>query len=162
MARFHEKYLVPYMVGEGLGGFLPSIISFGQGIGGNPQCVDGQPIYSPAHFGVGTFMQILFGLMVVSLLAFTLLDNLGSVIKGRRTDSRSAFQESLQSTLDSRNLSPVVTMTRREKGHTTQPIEVQETSLYDRNWTASMTENDDTVSTASSSIEVSCPLPYRK
>lgn len=38
MAIFRAIYLNSYLIGEGLSGFLPSLVALAQGVGGNPYC----------------------------------------------------------------------------------------------------------------------------
>ncbi|XP_015588990.1 solute carrier family 52, riboflavin transporter, member 3-B [Cephus cinctus] len=40
MRNYREIYLVSYLVGEGLSGFLPSVVALIQGVGGNPECIN--------------------------------------------------------------------------------------------------------------------------
>jgi len=37
--NFREIYLISYFIGEGLSGFLPSVVALIQGVGGNPVCI---------------------------------------------------------------------------------------------------------------------------
>lgn len=87
MNHYAEIYLISYMVGEGLGGFFPSIISLIQGVGGNPSCMNtttstGETVitsyYPDPNFSIKTFFYIMFGFMAVSTIAFALLNNLPS------------------------------------------------------------------------------------
>ncbi|GAB0092323.1 solute carrier family 52, riboflavin transporter, member 3-A [Sergentomyia squamirostris] len=85
MGRFREIYLITYLIGEGLSGFLPSILALIQGVGGNAQCVlrngtDGEQNYElytpPPRFGTEHFFAFVTTFMAVSLGAFILLENL--------------------------------------------------------------------------------------
>uniref|UniRef100_A0A1B0GK16 Riboflavin transporter n=1 Tax=Lutzomyia longipalpis TaxID=7200 RepID=A0A1B0GK16_LUTLO len=85
MGRFREIYLITYLIGEGLSGFLPSTLALIQGVGGNDQCVlrnttDGGQEYElytpPPRFGTAQFFAFVTTFMVVSLGAFVLLENL--------------------------------------------------------------------------------------
>ncbi|XP_018050930.1 PREDICTED: solute carrier family 52, riboflavin transporter, member 3 [Atta colombica] len=40
MRNYREIYLVSYLVGEGLSGFVPSAVALIQGVGNNPECVN--------------------------------------------------------------------------------------------------------------------------
>lgn len=84
MGRFRDIYLITYLIGEGLSGFLPSIVTLFQGVGGNPECIpnnstDG-PAYdryqSPPRFGSDIFFYFTFSMLVVSTIAFGLLNKL--------------------------------------------------------------------------------------
>ncbi|XP_058063557.1 solute carrier family 52, riboflavin transporter, member 3 [Anopheles bellator] len=85
MGRFKDIYLITYLIGEGLSGFLPSILALGQGVGGNAECVlvnDSiaweTPVYEsytpPPRFGTNVYFIISSALLLVSLVAFVLLD----------------------------------------------------------------------------------------
>lgn len=88
MARFRVVYLTSYLVGEGLSGFLPSIVALAQGVGGNPECRNVslvineteswqmEPYYPDPRFSVSTFFVLLMIFMVGSALAFVALDQL--------------------------------------------------------------------------------------
>ncbi|XP_055706279.1 solute carrier family 52, riboflavin transporter, member 3-B-like [Phlebotomus papatasi] len=85
MGRFREIYLITYLIGEGLSGFLPSILALIQGVGGNAHCVlrnntEGQPEYElytpPPRFETQHFFAFVTTFMAVSLGAFILLENL--------------------------------------------------------------------------------------
>lgn len=76
-----EIYLVTYLIGEGLSGFVPSIAALIQGVGGNAQCIpsnsssSGFEAYTPPpRFGVQAFYIFIFCLFVTSTLAFVALD----------------------------------------------------------------------------------------
>lgn len=84
--RFKELYLITYLIGEGLSGFLPAILALIQGVGGNAQCItnDSGEIESyvpPPRFGTQVFFIIISSLFVASFVSFTLLDRLKSVRK---------------------------------------------------------------------------------
>lgn len=73
MGRFREIYLITYLIGEGLSGFLASIMSLIQGVGGAPECrlvnPDTEEYYkytSPPRFGTKEFFIFVFVMMVVS------------------------------------------------------------------------------------------------
>lgn len=80
LRHFREVYLATYLAGEGLSGFLPSILALVQGVGGEPECVpheDGSvwPVYPPPRFSTTVFFILLGGLSAVSLIAFAFVDN---------------------------------------------------------------------------------------
>lgn len=83
--RFRDIYLITYLIGEGLSGFLPAILALIQGVGGNDQCIviDGeiQRITPSPRFGTQTFFLVISSLFVASFVAFMLLDQLKSVRK---------------------------------------------------------------------------------
>lgn len=82
MARFRMVYLTSYLIGEGLSGFLPSIVALLQGVGGNPEClnvsstINGseswhlEAFYPEPRFSVSAFFFVLMSLMISSALAF--------------------------------------------------------------------------------------------
>lgn len=84
MGRFRDIYLITYLIGEGLSGFLPSIVALIQGVGGNGQCVESanstidEPFFElytpPPRFGTFEFFLFVFGVFIVSGIAFWLLD----------------------------------------------------------------------------------------
>lgn len=84
MGRFKEMYLITYLIGEGLSGFLPSIVALGQGVGGNGECVEtanstaDHPLFEvytpPARFGTFEFFLFVCAVFIVSAVAFLLLD----------------------------------------------------------------------------------------
>lgn len=89
MGRFREMYLITYLVGEGLSGFLPSVLALAQGVGGNTVCVPAanrtgetslevqlEQYTPPPRFESDAFFYCIFALMVASFVAFVLLDRL--------------------------------------------------------------------------------------
>lgn len=84
--RFKEIYLITYLIGEGLSGFLPAILALAQGVGGNAECRKNDAgeieMYTPpARFGTQTFFVVISSLFVASFVSFTMLDRLKSVKK---------------------------------------------------------------------------------
>lgn len=81
LGRFRECYLIMFLHGQGLNGILPSILNFIQGIDNGGECSKpddnstSKPILEP-RFNTQIFFFIIFGLLVVGLIAFILLDNL--------------------------------------------------------------------------------------
>lgn len=87
MGRFRECYLVSYMFGMGLNGFLSSVMALIQGVGGPPECI---PInstdstngtlfmaqYPEPLFGIKLYFIFVFAILVLSTIAFILLNNL--------------------------------------------------------------------------------------
>lgn len=78
---YRETYLITYLIGEGLGGFIPSIVGLIQGIGGNAKCIaspDGDFEYysPPPRFGVLEFFIFVAVLYGICALAFLLMDRL--------------------------------------------------------------------------------------
>ncbi|KAM3959546.1 solute carrier family 52, riboflavin transporter, member 3-B-like [Aphomia sociella] len=78
---FRDIYLATYLVGEGLSGFIPSILSLIQGVGGAPECVPSadnshlEAIYPPPRFDSTVFMLVLGVLSIGSLMSFTIIDS---------------------------------------------------------------------------------------
>ncbi|EAT33477.1 AAEL014248-PA [Aedes aegypti] len=85
MGRFRAIYLITYLIGEGLSGFLPSIVALIQGVGGNAQCIpnnstnpDAPEFVSytpPPRFGSMEYFIFVFVVLIISTVAFTILDN---------------------------------------------------------------------------------------
>lgn len=86
MGRFRECYLVSYMLGMGLNGFLSSVLALIQGVGGSPECIpknstnsstnEFETYYPPPLFGAQIYFLFVFVVMVLSTVAFVLLNNL--------------------------------------------------------------------------------------
>ena len=90
MSMFKPEYMTALFIGEGLSGFLPSIVALVQGTGGATQCVNVTiynrttnttshkllPHQSPPLFGVEVFFYVLFGIMLICGFSFTLLNYL--------------------------------------------------------------------------------------
>jgi len=83
MGIFRQIYLNSYLIGEGMSGFVPSIAALAQGVSGNPVCMtldNGtsfiQPASDQARFNTATFFAFLLALMILSLVAFLLLQHL--------------------------------------------------------------------------------------
>lgn len=83
--RFRDIYLITYLIGEGLSGFLPGVLALIQGVGGNDKCVeteDGVERITPSpRFGTQTFFLVISSLFIASFISFLLLDKLKSVRK---------------------------------------------------------------------------------
>lgn len=82
MGRFRECYLVSYMCGQGMNGLFTSILTLIQGIGVT-ECIpsnwtDGKSVkyIPPARFGTQTFFLLVFAILVLSTVAFILLNSL--------------------------------------------------------------------------------------
>ncbi|XP_037068152.1 solute carrier family 52, riboflavin transporter, member 3-A-like isoform X3 [Pollicipes pollicipes] len=95
-ARFGSRYLVSYMVGEGLSGLLPSLVALAQGVGGNAECVNSSAgingtFLTPAplkpRFPVAGFFYFLFAMMALSCVAFALLLHLPRLEASRERGS---------------------------------------------------------------------------
>lgn len=86
MGRFRECYIVSYMFGMALNGFLTSIIALIQGVGGAPECIQVKnPINGtitlekytpPPRFGTELYFILVFVIMVIGMIAFHLLNKL--------------------------------------------------------------------------------------
>ncbi|CAG9578071.1 unnamed protein product [Danaus chrysippus] len=99
LRHFRDVYLATYLVGEGLSGFLPSLFALIQGVGGNPECVlssDNKTmvaVYPPARFNSTVFLILLGCLATVSLVSFSLIDNLSCFLSERVRPSEVAKEE---------------------------------------------------------------------
>ncbi|CAB4059764.1 SLC52A3 [Lepeophtheirus salmonis] len=84
VGTFKSTYLNSYLTGEGLSGFIPSIVALSQGIGKKTTCEKfynetsqewaTNIVYEPPNFSVEVFFYFLFGMMLVSLASFMVLD----------------------------------------------------------------------------------------
>ncbi|RVE62297.1 hypothetical protein OJAV_G00155740 [Oryzias javanicus] len=104
MMTLRPQYLTTYFAGEGLSGLVPALVALVQGVGvvhcenatlsgntssGNSSSVgSGELIakYQPAKFSVQVFFVFLSAMMVVSLVAFILLNHHPAVARERRSD----------------------------------------------------------------------------
>lgn len=81
LRHFRDVYLATYLVGEGLSGFLPSILALIQGVGGEPECLPTgtngtlEAHYPPARFDSMMFLIILSALSATSLVSFIIINN---------------------------------------------------------------------------------------
>lgn len=83
LSQYSDVYLVTYMVGEGISGFIPSIIAIIQGVGFttcNTVVRNGQNIteksITNAHFSSGLFFTIIGTIMFMSTLSYFCLEYL--------------------------------------------------------------------------------------
>ncbi|XP_069114053.1 solute carrier family 52, riboflavin transporter, member 3-B-like [Argopecten irradians] len=89
MSLFKPQYISALYIGEGLSGLIPSLVALGQGVGQmicqnisvvntttNISHYDIQPRYEDPSFPVEHFFYFLFAMVVMSALAFTLLNYL--------------------------------------------------------------------------------------
>lgn len=80
LRHFRDIYLATYLVGEGLSGFIPSILALVQGVGGEPECLpsaDNSTVvahYPPPRFDTTVFLLLLGLLAVASIVSFLLID----------------------------------------------------------------------------------------
>lgn len=118
MATFRDIYLLSYFIGEGLSGFLPSLVALAQGVGGNAECVnvsfvnvtDNETEYridqvsSEPNFSADIFFYFLCAMMVVSYAAFLLLRFLPMAVEEHAPPSPSTtLDHSQSSTTDSQD-----------------------------------------------------------
>jgi len=108
MGIFRQVYLNSYLIGEGMSGFVPSLAALAQGAGGNPVCVtleNGtsfiQAATDQARFDSSEFFVIMFVMMILSLVAFILLEHLPTARSERissnlSTRSSATFNDILQ------------------------------------------------------------------
>lgn len=90
MGRFLKQYIITYVMGVGIAGFISSVLALGQGSGStSDECVPSntteggfEPVQLPPNFSVRTFFLVHFGLYILSATAFVLLAN----IKDFRTE----------------------------------------------------------------------------
>lgn len=82
LRHFRDVYLATYLVGEGLSGFLPSVLALIQGVGGEPECLpapgDNSTLvahYPPPLFNTTVFLVLLSALSATSLTGFIVINN---------------------------------------------------------------------------------------
>ncbi|CAB3224065.1 unnamed protein product [Arctia plantaginis] len=81
LRHFRDIYLATYLVGEGLSGFLPSILALVQGVGGEPECLPSadnstlEAHFPPPRFDTTVFLLLLGALSATSLVSFTTINN---------------------------------------------------------------------------------------
>lgn len=81
LRHFRDVYLATYLVGEGLSGFVSSLLALAQGVGGDPECLPNangtalEPLYPPARFDTTVFLLLLGALSAASLTAFIIINN---------------------------------------------------------------------------------------
>lgn len=93
MRNYREIYLVSYLVGEGLSGFVPSVVALIQGVGGNPECINSTtekstnieftPYYPEPRFSSQTFFIFIGTMLFLCYLSFLALNNLSIAIGER-------------------------------------------------------------------------------
>lgn len=89
IGRFRDIYMTTYMIGQGLNGFLSSILTLVQGIGGATECIASNSTVGPSfikyipepRFAPKIFFLIIFGIILISGVAFVLLHTLKSCKK---------------------------------------------------------------------------------
>lgn len=101
MRNYREIYLVSYLVGEGLSGFVPSAVALIQGVGHNAECinvtkpgsnnVEFNTVYSDPRFSSQIFFIFIGTLLCLSLLSFLGL-NILSVALGERVKLPSSME----------------------------------------------------------------------
>ncbi|XP_013180471.1 PREDICTED: solute carrier family 52, riboflavin transporter, member 3 isoform X1 [Papilio xuthus] len=110
LRHFREVYLATYLAGEGLSGFIPSILALVQGVGGEPECVPSTdaatliPVHPPARFDTSAFLLMLAGLSALSLVSFVGLHNLRAFDSERVPQAAVAKEEEAEAPRGSRAL----------------------------------------------------------
>ncbi|KAG8201590.1 hypothetical protein JTE90_011256 [Oedothorax gibbosus] len=120
IANFKEQYVVSYLIGSGLSGPIPGLLAIAQGVGGYADCRNVSTVnstsnvteyvveayYPPPRFSVNVFFACLCGQMVISWIAFVLLNSLSIAKKERvslmsfNRSSNPAVAENFQSSID--------------------------------------------------------------
>lgn len=122
IANFKEQYVVSYLVGSGLSGPIPGFIALAQGVGGYAECRNVsittetdlgnvteyviEAYYPPPRFSANIFFATLCGQMIISWIAFLLLNYLACAKKEKvsfiplRLPSNPALAENFQSSTD--------------------------------------------------------------
>lgn len=89
MNKLPELYLVPYFIGEGLSGLIPSVIALVQGVGREPKCVNittsegvvPRKIIEEPYFSSTLFLVIIGCFMLLSTLSFFYLNYISDYIR---------------------------------------------------------------------------------
>lgn len=96
IANFKEQYVISYLIGSGLSGPLPGFLAIAQGVGGYADCRNvtvtnssnfteyvTEAYYPPPRFSANIFFACLCGQMVISWIAFVLLNSLSQAKRER-------------------------------------------------------------------------------
>lgn len=77
MAKYPSSYMIPFYIGEGMSGVMPSLLALAQGTGGDT-CYDasGSASSDGPRFGVNVYFGLVSALTAVSGIAFYFLNNL--------------------------------------------------------------------------------------
>ncbi|XP_022130004.2 solute carrier family 52, riboflavin transporter, member 3-A isoform X1 [Pieris rapae] len=81
LRHYRDMYLATYLIGEGLGGFTPSVLALIQGVGGEVECVlkpDNSSyiaVRPPPLFDSTVYITLLGLLSTISLISFCILHN---------------------------------------------------------------------------------------
>lgn len=86
LRNFKEIYLVSYFIGEGLGGVLPSVVALIQGVGESMACENSSNNTlnlekTFPRFSSHIYFMFIFICLILSLIAFLLLENLSYIKK---------------------------------------------------------------------------------
>ncbi|XP_042903655.1 solute carrier family 52, riboflavin transporter, member 3-A isoform X2 [Parasteatoda tepidariorum] len=122
IAHFKEQYVISYLVGSGLSGPVPGILALAQGVGGYAECrniskttetefgnlteYSIEAFYPPPRFSANIFFGVLCGQMLISWLAFILLNHLPAAKRERVSflplslPSNPAIAENFQSSIE--------------------------------------------------------------
>ncbi|UJR37744.1 hypothetical protein I4U23_030439 [Adineta vaga] len=101
MKRFKAKYLHAMFMGESLTASLPTLIATAQGIGGEVQCIQKnqtlpfEPIYSEPRFSVTIFFFLITGIILMSLVAFMILQ-MTSIVKLAKAGDTNFEKENIE------------------------------------------------------------------
>lgn len=103
LRNFKECYLFSYFIGEGLSGVVPSVVALIQGINESPPCNNSTnsslvpSIASLARFTPKDYFLFLFTCLILSTIAFLLLENLSFIkiekISSKTSDNNSSNDE---------------------------------------------------------------------
>ncbi|CAF0807026.1 unnamed protein product [Adineta ricciae] len=106
MKRYHAKLLNALYLGESLTSLIPSILASIQGVGGEAICRENStyPEYSSPRFSVQVYFWTFVGIILLSLIAFLLLE-FSSISKTQRTFNVMEFSVETSLTPDSQTTS---------------------------------------------------------
>lgn len=112
MARFRQIYLITYLFGRSVGSFTSSILALVQGVG-TAQCINNNTVqYAEALFQPRSYFVFIFCMLILSLIAFTLLNKL-RVCKD---------ETEIESTIESSETTPLANSTNNNANNEYQSI----------------------------------------
>ena len=91
MAKYPSGYMIPFYIGEGLSGVMPSLLALAQGTGGDT-CYNASSNSTTEgpRFGVNVYFGVMSLLMATSGVAFYLVNNLDVSLNARYANIRSS------------------------------------------------------------------------
>lgn len=113
--NFAKEYLIPNYIGESLAALVPSALSLTQGLGQNPGCYNSTdsetnetvlfPIDIVPRYSVSVYFLLMFALLCISTLSFTMLNFSRVAINERKNSKAKQEANSLSELKDEKKLS---------------------------------------------------------